>query len=34
MSNIRKPSKSEWKVLIEAVAVLLSILIEKDINKK
>lgn len=30
MSNLRKPSKGEWKVLIEAVAVLLVILFEKD----
>ena len=34
MSNLRKPSKGEWKVLIEAAAVLLAILFEKDINKK
>lgn len=30
MSNLRKPSKSEWKVLIEAAIVLLTILFEKD----
>ena len=34
MDNLRKPSKGEWKILIEAAAVLLAILFEKDINKK
>lgn len=34
MSNLRKPTKSEWKVLIEAAIVLISVLIEKDIKKK
>ncbi len=34
MDNLRKPSKGEWKILIEAAVVLLSVLIEKDIKKK
>lgn len=33
MSNLRKPSKGEWRILVEAIVVLISILTEKDIKK-
>ena len=33
MSNLRKPTKGEWRVLVEAIVVLISILTEKDIKK-
>ena len=33
MSNLRRPSKGEWRVLVEAIVVLISILTEKDIKK-
>lgn len=30
MDNLRRPKKGEWKILIEAAIVLLTILFEKD----
>ena len=33
MSNLRRPSKGEWRILVEAIVVLISILTEKDIKK-